>query len=173
MPDRLEIERKFLVTGEAWREAADGGVAIRQGYLAVTERLNVRVRLIGQQARLTIKAARRGSTRREFEYEIPRDDAEILLGELCERPPIEKWRHRIAHGGAIWEVDVFAGANAGLVVAEIELERPDQKIAMPSWVGPEVTDDRRFYNAYLYERPFTTWGQRQEDLLRELAEGAA
>lgn len=170
MPDNLEIERKFLVVGEAWRMAADDGEAIRQGYLAINERLNVRVRLIGQRARLTIKAARSGSTRQEFEYDIPVGDAEILLGEFCDGPPIEKRRFRIAHAGAVWEVDVFAGANAGLVLAEIELERADQKVDLPPWVGPEVTDDKRFYNAYLYGRPFKSWGQRFEDVVRDCAD---
>lgn len=150
-----EIERKFLVTSDAWKQ--DGqAVAYRQGYLSISTRSVVRVRTMGERAALTVKGAVIGTTRPEFEYEIPLEDAQQLL-DLCEEPLIEKTRTKIEHEGLVWEVDEFQGVNAGLTVAECELESEDQEITKPDWVGEEVTDDIRYYNASLVRRPFNTW----------------
>ena len=150
-----EIERKYLVAGDAWRELAEP-VAYRQGYLSAEPTCTVRVRVAGERGYLTVKSKPVGAVRREFEYEIPVADAEQLFG-LCRQPLIEKTRRRIPHGDLVWEVDEFLGANAGLVVAECELAAEDQVVVEPPWVGREVTGDERYYNSSLAERPFTTW----------------
>lgn len=150
-----EIERKFLVTGVAWRQ--DEGILYRQGYLSTAPERTVRVRLVGERAYLTIKGRSAGATRAEYEYEIPVADADEMLTQLCERPLIEKRRHTVEHDGHVWEVDEFAGENAGLVVAEIELEHEEQTFARPTWVGVEVTDDPRYFNANLIHHPYRVW----------------
>jgi len=154
-----EIERKFLVAGTEWRTAS--GVRIIQGYLNLDKERTVRVRIDGEQAALTIKGITVGAARAEFEYKIPLADAKPLLA-LCVRPLVEKIRRRIPHAGLVWEVDEFLGENAGLVIVEVELEREDQAYAKPSWVGAEVTDDPRYYNANLVAKPFKTWSQAGE-----------
>ncbi len=151
-----EIERKFLVRDESWRKGASG-TPYRQGYLAIARECTVRVRISGDGAWLTVKGPARGLTRLEFEYGIPPADAAAMLEELCPHPPIEKTRYRIPFGGLVWEVDEFHGANEGLVLAEVELEREDQPVELPPWVGREVTGDPRYLNAYLAEHPHTTW----------------
>lgn len=161
----LEIERKFLVQGEAWRRDPDGRpaptIVIRQGYLFADGLRNARVRLSrghgGDRAFLTVKGKRTGIERYEFEYPLPIADAERMLDVLCVPPLIEKTRHLVAYAGMTWEVDEFAGANAGLILAELELERADQAFAMPPWVLREVTDDERYYNTYLAAHPYSTW----------------
>lgn len=150
-----EIERKFLVNGDAWKRSK--GTLYRQGYLSTVKERTVRVRLEGERAVLTIKGITRGATRAEFEYEIPFEDAEQLLDDLCERPLIEKTRYKIEHAGLTWEVDEFLNENAGLVVAEVELESEDQQFDLPEWLGEEVTRDPRYYNANLVSHPFTKW----------------
>ncbi|WP_343699002.1 CYTH domain-containing protein [Caulobacter sp.] len=139
----LEIERKFLVASERWREAADSGVLIRQGYLA-RGRASVRVRLLGDRAFLAIKGPRRGLTRHEFEYEIPWGEAELMLADYAAAPMVEKTRFEVAHGRHVWEVDVYGGALTGLVLAEIELDREDEAFERPAWLGAEVSGDARF-----------------------------
>jgi adenylate cyclase len=151
-----EIERKFLVIGESWRHAAHGR-RYRQGYLSTDRDRTVRVRTVGDHGFLTIKGRTAGATRAEYEYPIPRDEAEALLDNLCLTPLIEKVRYAIPYQGLVWEVDEFLGDNTGLVVAEVELESETQEIVKPDWVGPEVTDDPRYYNANLVHRPFTHW----------------
>jgi adenylate cyclase len=151
----IEIERKFLVNGNAWKEESTG-VLYRQGYLSTDKDRVVRVRTMGNRAALTVKGAPKGLRRLEFEYEIPLDDAEQLL-DLCENPLIEKTRYRIEAGRLTWEVDDFHGLNQGLVIAECELETEDQVVEKPEWVGEEVTDDPRYYNSHLVLNPFTTW----------------
>lgn len=150
----IEIERKFLIQGDEWRLAS--GVAIRQGYLNRDKARTVRVRIAGESAWLTIKGASQGPLRSEFEYAIPLDDAAQLLA-LCEPWPIEKIRRRIEHAGFVWEVDEFLGANAGLAIAEIELDAVDQIFERPAWVGAEVTDDPRYFNSQLSLNPYTRW----------------
>lgn len=151
-----EIERKFLLRDDSWKLGAEGKV-YRQGYLSAAASRNVRIRIIGEQGYLTVKGRASGITRLEFEYEIPLVDAENMLDKLCLKPLIEKTRFKIEHSGMTWEIDQFAGDNAGLVVAEIELEDEAQEIDLPSWVGAEVTDDPRYLNSNLVERPYTTW----------------
>ena len=151
-----EIERKFLVRGDAWREGATGS-GYRQGYLSTVKERTVRVRTVGDRGYLTIKGITVGATRSEYEYEIPVEDAERMLDELCERPLIEKTRFVIAAAGHDWEVDEFAGDNAGLVIAEVELASEDEDVALPPWAGEEVTGDPRYYNANLIAHPFSRW----------------
>ncbi len=152
----IEIERKFLVKEGGWPVAAGEGLMCRQGYLHSDEERVVRVRIIGEQAFLTIKGATIGITRSEFEYEIPVPDAEALL-PLCGEAVVEKKRYFIEHGDVTWELDVFSGVNEGLLMAEIELESEEQEFDLPDWAGKEVSSDPRYYNAYLAQRPFSTW----------------
>lgn len=151
-----ETERKFLVRSSAWKEGASGTL-YRQGYLSTEKARTVRVRIAGDRGYLTIKGAAEGISRPEYEYEIPLADANELLDQLCLRPMIEKTRYRVEHGGLVWEVDEFAGENQGLVVAEVELETPDQLVRLPEWAGEEVTHDPRYLNANLVKSPFSTW----------------
>lgn len=149
-----EIERKFLVAGEGWRQATP--TRISQGYLNRDADRTVRVRIAGQQGYLTIKGRAQNLARPEFEYEIPVADAEQLL-KLCEGPVLQKHRHVIEHAGSRWEVDEFHGDNQGLIVAEIELESADQTFARPAWLHTEVTDDPRYLNSNLSRRPYRSW----------------
>lgn len=151
-----EIERKFLVSSDAWRELASG-TNYRQGYLSTVKERTVRVRTIDDKGYLTIKGITVGATRAEYEYEIPADEANELLDNLCERPLIEKTRYKIPHGGLTWEVDEFAGDNQGLIVAEVELTAEDQEVALPDWAGEEVTGDPRYFNSNLIANPYSTW----------------
>ncbi len=150
-----EIERKFLVESEAWRTGT-AGENIAQGYLSSVPQRTVRVRIKSEKGYLTIKGPTTGLTRAEFEYEIPTDDARHLL-TLCERPPIEKTRHRVEHAGRVWEIDEFHGENEGLIVAEVEVESEDAMVALPPWVGEEVSHDPRYYNSNLMNNPFRSW----------------
>mgnify|MGYP000482799138 CR=1 FL=1 len=153
----IEIERKFLVVADAWRSQVTSSRAMIQFYLSRGGRASVRVRTEdGQRACLTIKAATQGRKRIELEYPLSVDDARQMM-ELAEGHIIEKVRHIVPHQGQLWEVDVFAGANGGLVVAEAELDCETQSLVLPTWVGREVTDERRYYNASLAERPFKSW----------------
>lgn len=150
----IEIERKFLVTGDAWRSAE--AVYFSQGYLNRDKARTVRVRIAGERAFLTIKGLTQGVSRAEFEYAIPVEDARQLLA-MCEQPLIEKNRRKIPFAGFVWEVDEFLGENLGLVVAEIELPSEDSKFAKPDWVGEEVTHDQRYFNSNLSQHPFNCW----------------
>ena len=150
----IEIERKFLVTGAAWRQGE--GTPYRQGYLSRDAARTVRVRVAGDAGFLTIKGATRGAVRAEFEYAIPLADAEALL-RLADGDLIDKRRRHVAFGGFTWDVDEFFGANAGLVVAEIELPHADTPFPRPPWLGREVTDDGRYSNASLSAHPYRDW----------------
>jgi adenylate cyclase len=150
-----EIERKFLVYGEEWKRQGTS-TSMRQGYLSTNPERVVRVRVEGDKAAMTIKGKSAGAVRGEWEYAIPTADALELLA-LCERPLIEKSRYRIEHGGMLWEVDEFHGDNAGLVVAEIELQSEDQRFDKPDWVREEVTHDARYYNSNLLKHPYRNW----------------
>ena len=154
-----EIERKFLVAGDAWRKLAEGTV-YRQGYLSTVKERTVRVRTIGANGYLTVKGLSVGAVRSEFEYEIPAADANEMLDALCEKPIIEKTRYKIPFGGMIWEIDEFAGVNDGLIVAEIELTDEAQQFAKPDWIAAEVTGDPRYFNANLIAHPFSEWTTR-------------
>ena len=153
-----EIERKFLVTSDAWKRGARS-FAVSQGFLSTDKDRTVRVRRVGDKGYLTVKGRTVGATRPEYEYEIPVPDAEEMLESLCMRPLIEKTRFLVEHGGHTWEVDEFFGDNAGLVVAEIELESEDEAFERPDWLGEEVTDDARYYNANLIQNPFSSWSR--------------
>jgi adenylate cyclase len=165
---KVERERKFLVRGDGWR-GVDPGALVRQAYLSTDPDRSVRVRTIGDRAWLTIKGRARGAERAELEYEIPFEDAPQIFS-LAKGHLVEKRRHRVEHRGAIWEVDEFSGDNAGLVTAEIELEDPEALERAvrdrPDWVGRELTEDHRFSNNNLAERPISRWpaSERSEAL---------
>jgi adenylate cyclase len=153
----IEIERKFLVTNDSWHEAAGPGIPIKQGYLVGGKDASVRVRLQGDTANLNIKSATLGVRRQEFEYPIPLADAEVLLNTLCQRPIIEKMRYLVTYANKQWEIDVFEGDNAGLIVAELELQDESEQYESPSWLGEEVSHDPRYYNTCLSQHPFKDW----------------
>ena len=153
----LEIEKKFLVVNDAWRADAGPGARYRQGYLTETGPGSVRVRIGGEQAYLNIKSATLAQQRLEYEYPIPLADAEEMLAQVCLQPLVEKTRFEVEFAGHTWEVDVFEGDNAGLVVAEIELDRIDEPFDLPAWAGAEVSDDPRYYNVCLVKHPYTSW----------------
>lgn len=142
----MEIERKFLVTGDDWRADAGPGVPIRQFYLALPGGV-LRVRRAGPRAYLTLKGRVTGISRPEFEFEIPAGDADEMAACFAAAPHIAKTRHAVDFEGQTWTVDVFSGPHAGLVLAEIELEQEDQTITPPPWVGREVSHDPRYFNS--------------------------
>lgn len=150
----VEIERKFLVTGDDWRSFP--GVEIRQGYLAISAERTVRVRVAGADAFLTIKGKMKGIRRPEFEYSIPPEDGDELL-QLCVQPLIEKRRHEVPWRNHVWHVDEFFGENEGLVVAEVELQSESEPVDLPPWIGREVSDDYRYTNSNLVRHPFRQW----------------
>lgn len=152
----VEIERKFLVKNNAWRSLAEGFL-YRQGYLPSQNLTTIRVRTVGDRGYLTIKGKNTGMSRLEFEYDIPLVDANQLLENLCQLPLIEKYRYRIPWGNHLWEVDEFLGENQGLILAEVELQQETEAIAIPDWIGEEVTGDPRYYNANLATVPYGRW----------------
>ena len=153
-----ETERKFLVISDAWRENAIG-VTYKQGYLSREKDKTVRIRVAGDDGYVTIKGAMAadGISKPEYEYKIPKQDAEEMLANLCLPCVIEKVRHRVKHEGHVWEIDVFKGDNEGLTVAEIELSSPDEAFMKPVWLGAEVSHDSRYSNAALSQKPFKVW----------------
>ncbi|AUT01949.1 adenylate cyclase [Nostoc sp. CENA543] len=150
-----EIERKFLVKGDAWRQLAEGSL-YRQGYIA-SQGTTVRVRIVKNQGYLTIKGPTVNYSRSEFEYPIPLADAQEMLDTLCVRPLIEKTRYKINVNDLVWEVDEFAGVNKGLILAEVELTDESQQIELPDWIGEEVSGNPKYYNSYLVKHPFSEW----------------
>ncbi len=163
----IEIERKFLLKNDEWRDEVSLSKQMLQAYLTAaadsdSEKIksSVRIRICDQQAWLNIKAAVKGVSRSEFEYEIPLEDAQAMR-ELCVGLSVEKTRHYIIHDGLTWEIDEFSGANQGLIVAEVELESADQDFVKPSWLGAEVSDQQKYYNAALAKRPFAQWSNRE------------
>ncbi len=155
----IEIERKFLLKNDNWKQSVVSSALIRQGYLANSDKASVRIRIDGDIANINIKSMTLAITRQEYEYAIPVEDAEKLLTDLCQQPQIEKTRYIVMHEGHKWEIDVFAGDNAGLVVAEIELDSEDESFAMPDWAGQEVSDQIKYYNVNLINNPYSTWGK--------------
>ena len=157
----IEIERKFLVKGDAWRGLAEP-LRIRQGYVATKDSTTVRVRIVGGEAFITLKDRAVGLVRHEFEYPIPVEDATTILDTMCGNL-VEKNRYRIPakEPGLVWEVDEYFGANAPLVTAEIEL--PDEKtvVELPEWIGVDVTNDHRYKNNNLAEHPYAEWRERK------------
>ena len=155
----VEIERKYLVTQPGWREHVTASTPITQGYISAGEDGAVRVRLRGDEevAILTIKGSTTGVVRAEFEYEIPREDGQKMLEQVCPLGTVEKVRHRVEIGQEVWVVDVFEGDNEGLILAEIELEDPEQDFTEPDWIGQEVSEDARYFNACLAQQPYRQW----------------
>ncbi len=151
-----EIERKYLVTDRSCFSQL-AGVALRQGYIPTQDGSVVRVRVEGQRAVLTLKGRTRGIARREYEYPIPRQDAESILATLCQRPHIEKTRYTLPWAGKVWTIDVFSGENEGLVLAEVELSNQDEVVEKPPWAGVEVSGDPRYNNNNLVRHPYGQW----------------
>jgi adenylate cyclase len=153
----LEIERKFLLRSDDWRQHVRASMRLRQGYLNYEKRCSVRVRIAGEQAWLNLKGTTVGAQRLEFEYAIPLTDADRMLASLTCKPLIEKTRHLVDVGRHTFEIDEFAGDNQGLIVAEIELNDPDEPFEKPDWLGAEVTEDPRYYNTCLAAHPYKNW----------------
>lgn len=151
----IEIERKFLVNGEAWRSLGESTL-LTQGYLVGSDQATVRVRIAGENSYLTVKGKVKNLVRQEFEYGIPLTDAQAML-KLCFPRIVAKTRYKIWINDLIWEVDEFLEANQGLVLAEVELLSPDQPISLPGWIAEEVSNDPKYFNSYLAKHPYTTW----------------
>lgn len=156
MMTNLEIERRFLLQNDTWRTLASPPILLKQGYLSVEKERTIRVRIVGEQAWLTIKGYISDVSRSEFEYPIPLADAENIMTNLCPFK-MEKYRYTINYHEFIFEIDEFFGENAPLVVAELELPSEDAPYPKPDWLGEEITSDGRFTNAYLSKHPFATW----------------
>lgn len=159
----IEIERKFLMNGEAWRELVTHSEPMAQGYLAGAEAMqagftqcSVRVRISGDEAWINVKSNTKGIARDEYEYPIPVDDATKMLNDLC-GDKVEKIRHHVMMDGAHFEIDEFQGANAGLILAEVELPSVDASHPTPDWLGVEVSEEGRYYNINLASNPYSTW----------------
>ena len=157
----IEIERKFLIRSDSWKSDVKSAMQIKQGYLSQETSCSIRVRISGDEAWLNMKGVTVGAQRVEFEYPIPVSDAHYMLDALTCKPIIEKTRYLLEAGQHTWEIDVFHGDNAGLVVAEIELDAPDEAFLKPEWLGAEVTQDPRYYNTCLSSHPYNQW--RTED----------
>ena len=164
----IEIERKFTVIGDAWRAQVEDSVRMAQGYLndhaavqSGAQQVSVRVRIAGAHAFLNMKSREAGPSRQEFDYEIPVADAGALL-KLCVGGLIDKTRHHVRIDGWLFEIDEFAGDNAGLIVAEIELPTADAPFPRPAWLGTEVTDHVRYYNLALAARPYAQWRDEEK-----------
>lgn len=155
MNEMIEIERKFLVNQKIWNPKGVGKKLI-QGYLSVDEERTVRVRIAGEAAFLTIKGKSEGIKRTEIEYNIPLNEAEALL-KMCLDFPIEKTRYLEKRKELLWEIDVFEGANKGLIVAEVELEDENQQVDLPEWIEKEVSNDTRYFNSWLSQHPYSKW----------------
>jgi adenylate cyclase len=153
----LEIERKFLTRDDTWKASVSGSAPILQGYFARTSLLRARIRIYGEKGFITLKSEAAVLVRHEYEYEIPKADAVEMIKRFSIEPIIMKTRFDVPYEGVVWAVDVFEGANSGLVIAEAELEKADQELALPSWAGREVTNDRRYGNSVLARYPFLTW----------------
>lgn len=152
-----EIERKFLLCSDAWRDQVSRSTEIRQGYLCEPKTASVRVRLSGEKANLNIKSTTLGISRLEYEYPIPLDEAREMLDKLCGGKTVDKTRYEVKIGNHVWEIDEFVGRNAGLIVAEVELSAEDEAFEKPDWAGEEVSDDVRYYNVNLLENPYCDW----------------
>lgn len=163
----IEIERKFLLADDSWRSLVASSHPMAQGYLVGTAALesgmargSVRVRIAGNEAWLNIKSATLGIERQEYEYPLPLDDARRILADLCDGT-VEKTRHHVTVEGTLFEIDEFEGDNAGLVVAEVELESVGAAYPRPAWLGREVSAEPRYYNVHLVDRPYRGWTPAQ------------
>ncbi|MEW8507061.1 MAG: CYTH domain-containing protein [Candidatus Thiodiazotropha sp.] len=153
----LEIERKYLVINNKWRDSIIKESVMKQGYLASQPNATVRVRISDSEARLTIKGSNKGISRSEFEYPIPLQDGQEILDNHISGALIEKVRYRVRCGDHTWDLDVFDGANRGLVIAEVELSSENEEFLLPEWAGDEVSADSRYYNANLVSHPYSDW----------------
>ena len=151
-----EIERKFLIDISGVKSIGSGS-RIKQGYISTTDNTAVRIRVSGAVAYLTLKGENQGATRPEFEYEIPIEDANEIIKELCSGPVIDKTRYLVEYGSHTWEIDVFHGDNDGLIVAEVEIESETEEVDLPKWVINEVTGEVKYYNSSLLDNPFNKW----------------
>ena len=156
-----EIERKFLLSGDAWRDLATKSSELRQGYIAASERTSVRVRIAGRDAWLNIKCGGLEAVRDEYEYPLPLADALELLASAASGPVIAKTRYWVPYRGFEWEIDEFHGANEGLVVAELELDDEKRSFPVPPWIGAEVTHLERYYNVKLVRHPYAQWSDAE------------
>lgn len=153
----LEIERKYLVINDKWKDNILSESVLKQGYIANQPNATVRVRIADGAAYLNIKSATKGISRAEFEYQIPLADAEQILEQVAEQPFIDKTRYKVQWGEHVWDLDLFAGDNQGLVMAEVELDSEDETFELPPWAGQEVSGDPRYYNASLVKHPYSEW----------------
>jgi adenylate cyclase len=153
----IEIERKFLLKNDSWRDHFTKKMELRQGYFSTSDDCTVRIRISDNEAWLTIKGKTRNISRSEFEYLIPKEDAESMLLELAAEDIVEKVRYFIDCEGSEWVVDEFHGRNRGLVVAEIELSSEDVICEKPEWIGKEVSSDYRYSNSNLSKKPYSRW----------------
>ncbi len=153
----IEIEHKFLLANDDWREQVNHSSYYKQGYLNSDQHSSVRVRIAANKAWLNIKSATIGTHRQEYEYPIPIIDANEIINTLCHQPLIEKMRHFVKNKQHLWEIDEFSGENQGLIVAEIELSTIGEDFNKPSWLGLEVTNDIRYYNNNLSRNPYSMW----------------
>ena len=153
----LEIEHKFLVNNDGWKEHVREFIDYQQGYLCSDKKRSIRVRISDNKAWLNLKSATIGTSRQEYEYEIPLDEGKEILALLCVKPIIEKTRHFVPYQQHLWEVDVFDGDNTGLIVAEIELSEVGEDFSKPSWLGKEVTEELKYYNNSLCINPYMMW----------------
>ncbi len=159
----IEIERKFLLRNDDWKAHVTETHIIKQGYLQSgldkSQKSSVRIRISNKQANINVKSVELSAVRQEFEYEIPLHDAEQMLSTLCGDVVIEKTRFYVPYESHLWEIDVFAGENKGLQMAEVELGRLDEHFERPDWLGPEVSHDERYYNIYLLKTPYKQWSK--------------
>ena len=152
-----EIGRKFLLQSDDWRNEVESSTRLIQGYLVRGDNMAIRVRIKGDNAEINIKHTHDGISRLEYEYESPLDDAQEILDQVALKPLIDKTRHHVVRGKHLWEIDEFYGDNAGLLVAEIELDSADEPFDRPAWLGQEVSLDQRYYNSNLSKQPYTQW----------------
>jgi adenylate cyclase len=153
----VEIERKFLVVNDLWREKVISSSEIQQAYISNQANATVRIRIYSNKALLTIKGPTKGISRDEFEYSIPVEDAQQMLDLRQTGVVIQKTRHKVRCGEHVWDLDIFYGENEGLNMAEVELTSESEQFQMPEWVGEEVTGDRRYANSHLAEEPYRSW----------------
>ena len=153
----LEIERKYLVINDLWKNNVIAESHLQQGYIKKKKNASIRIRTGNGKAHLNIKSTTVGIRRLEYEYEIPIADAREMLREIALQPYIEKTRYIVRNGGHDWELDVFAGENRGLIVAELELDSEDEPFELPVWAGEEVSGDVKYYNVNLINHPYSRW----------------
>ena len=157
-----EIERKYLVNSNAWKSLSHKATRMHQGYLCNNQQSSVRIRIEDKSANINIKSMTVGISRAEYEYSIPVDEAEELLDTLCKKPQIQKERYLVNHASKLWEIDVFAGDNEGLIVAEVELESENETIELPQWISKEVSHHERYYNMRLTSYPYSQWSEAEK-----------